>query len=795
MEYGEKRDPASYKDASNIISSMRKYAVDPSEGYSFAPWGEHRQYVREYTYTKYVYSSRFCWWDKWEDGVVYRLREILKSGELDHMRKQVFQVLNWWLDVYKLGWGYVLYDAAKSNPGGQGPAACSEQWAIKELMKFQEDGCVEGIWFCHLILMGKPQAVSDFHVQPKYAVVNEFSGSMVRYVVLENMRGEKTEPVPLDAADFVSPEKFRRWIAERGRFTFGVGNRGGITELNRMQLDVNSLLHLFTVTEFSRFGWQQLPHQLKPKDWDSGILFGVWVFRDGMLFPDSQFLRPNKDGVVSWSGQKFRVADCGPDGQGFKLTQDPKWSDDITASNLKYEASDGVRVKESCLSEKDHLRGFFVELCKRLKGTFGTGDWMMLLGGLLGYAVAPEVFKKRHHFPGIFVHGQQGSGKSYVVQWLMDLYGFDALDPLQLRGGGVTEVGLEQAVSQYSNIALWADEFAVGEVSDKMVGVFRNAFNRGGVAKHGLGGEDRRPSTMFILSGENTPSDAAMRSRYAHVFISVKNRKQENRDWFESHRKYFVLIWRAILCERKRFLTLWYDAYDTWLKWCAGAPDTDPRAHFVYGMGWAALESACRFFGAYNDEILDKMRRYVIESMVGHNSDVNKSTRSNVFWTELVTAVDTRDVELDWLDVQIIHQDAPADAPDQKTTRGWDRAKLYFVPSKVRDGINRYRRARGFPPMMEITDLRAQMKPYEFFDHRCPPRRFGRHSKAAGVRCWCVDLDKHDLGYVPLTNAEFAEWVESGSSHDPRRGELYGLVDKWLHFRAETEREDQQQTF
>lgn len=788
--YGDRCNTDVNTDLSRIASSLSKYAKLPEEGHTLAPFGEHRQYVHEYTYIKYVYRRQFHWWDKWEDSVVNRLQNILNNRTLELHRRAVVKVLSAWRQVHSLGWGYVFKPLSHEEKG-----TLTETAVSKILEQSEGEGNLDGIWFCRIAKMGTPESVTDFHVIPKYAVFNESTGKMMRFVVLENMRGSRTETVCWEPSEFVSPERVRKWISEQGRFTFGVGGRAGIKELNMLQLDVNSLLELVTVTEYSRFGWQPLPSNLIPEDWDSGCAYGLWTFRDGMIFPDGQFVTPNKDGVVAWRGLKFRMGDCGPDGQGFKISRDPFWQPERTIGDLTYESGGVQKTMHAQLTERDHLRGFFVELTDRLSGTFGQNDWVMLLGGMLSYGVAPEVFTQNFQFPGAFVHGQAGSGKSYVVMWLMDLFGFDALTPLILRGGGLTEVGAEQAISQYSNIPVWADEYAVGEVSEKMQGVFRNAFGRGGVAKHGLGRDDRKPASMFLLSGENTSSDAAMRSRYVHIFISAHDRKAENRVWYSRHRKWFVLFWRYILTHRNEFVSFWRDAYATWLKWCEGSPCADSRAHFVYGVGWSAFEAMCRLLGALDASRLLALRRHVIENMIRHQSEVKDSTRSTVFWKDFLAAVDTRDIDLDWLDVEILEIAYPGQEYQQVIPgRLWRRAILYFIPARVRDGINAARRKRGEPAMMDISDLLAQLKPYPYFNHAPGTRRFGRHSKAGGVRCWGADLDLHELGYQKVADSTFHEWLNNTTkkTEDIRRGELYGLVDTWLHYRAEQAVSEQQ---
>jgi hypothetical protein len=162
------------------------------------------------------------------------------------------------------------------------------------------------------------------------------------------------------------------------------------------------------------------------------------------------------------------------------------------------------------------------------------------------YAAAPEIFSEYYFSPGIWLHGSLGSGKSKLLEFFMEWYGFQIHDGIILRGTNSTATGLQQAADQYYNLPVCLNEYIAGECNDDKHAVLHNAYNRGGQVKFSMSRIVRHMRTVFVISGENTTNKTSLRSRYPHVQVAKSLRtgssqeQQENFNWFLKHRNIFT---------------------------------------------------------------------------------------------------------------------------------------------------------------------------------------------------------------------------------------------------------------
>jgi hypothetical protein len=139
--------------------------------------------------------------------------------------------------------------------------------------------------------------------------------------------------------------------------------------------------------------------------------------------------------------------------------------------------------------------------------------------------------------------------------------------------------------------------------------------------------------------------------------------------------------------------------------------------------------------------------------------------------------------------------DYPLDCPitEHQVQRGRDgtglawESLLLFMTTDVIDRVQAYRRKLGSSNSnLTISDLRAQMKTKPWFVppvRDCWRQRFGQSKSMRG--CWCIDLDRIELGLRPVSDEEFeASLVKPDGTFfpteervDPRRGELFVIVD------------------
>jgi hypothetical protein len=132
----------------------------------------------------------------------------------------------------------------------------------------------------------------------------------------------------------------------------------------------------------------------------------------------------------------------------------------------------------------------------------------------------------------------------------------------------------------------------------------------------------------------------------------------------------------------------------------------------------------------------------------------------------------------------------------------WRSWRLSFLPGMMIEKLRRHKRMNGDDLPMERNDLRAQIKvrPYwvpstKSYGHR---KKFGRGSRK-NLSCWCIDVDHHELGYLPVTDEEFenslcrsgdrvqGDFLPKEEWADPRKGDLFALIDLILKAKRKTD--------
>lgn len=116
---------------------------------------------------------------------------------------------------------------------------------------------------------------------------------------------------------------------------------------------------------------------------------------------------------------------------------------------------------------------------------------------------------------------------------------------------------------------------------------------------------------------------------------------------------------------------------------------------------------------------------------------------------------------------------------------GWTSWRLFVNYNAVLPKMAVYLRQQGRSMPLEAQDLRMQMSRLAYFvmpKVNCAwKQRFGRG--AATSNCWCIELDKHSMGYRLAADEDVQEayYDEFGQQRahpaDPRQGELYELVE------------------
>jgi len=636
-------------------------------------------------------------------------------------------------------------------------------------------------WFWEMVLAGLPEGVSDFKLECLY-ILRKGDGSMVRLVRLRNLRGESSKLEPLDADSFHSPQHFRKWCLARGSFSW----QGGQKEIEKLHEDVNNSVAWREVNEAVSCGWLPLESA-----WEDGLprLSGLWFFHECAYAPGGGCLLPDEDGIYWHNRIGYQLAEEGRENAFFQKRPRMQPATRVGEAALNLAGGDIEAVDED-----SRLRAFYRMFNQRLLRSVGGVEAYLLIGCTLAFGAAPEIFELRSGFPGLFVHGQMSSGKSTVVEWMMECWGFNKMaNGLILTGRNVTAVGMMQACDQYSNLPVWAEEYSENLVEDDKKSVLHNGFNRGGQAKFNPSRVQRVMRTNFIVSGESTSARAAIRSRFPHVQISATRRlgtpaeQKENYEWFNRHRQYFYFFGRYVMEHRDEFTrrTLEYLLHIEW---------GDERTRTVLGTGYAAwLALAEMMENTFTPEEVWEFREWSALYALSTLEDVMSETNINVFWTDLITAYKAGEIDDHCFFVRSRRIDYPPGAPEQAQglageSIGWVSYELLLDPDLTLSQLGMYLTKRRETVRLKRKDLRDQMSMNAYWIKGKPRARF-TPGGGGGTTAWGIRLDDHPMGYLPVDGKKFAEYLRNQSAGDPRQGPLYTIINMLEESRRKRERE------
>jgi hypothetical protein len=634
----------------------------------------------------------------------------------------------------------------------------------------QAQGDKDLIWYCEVAMRGHPKVVSDFRINCHFVLVRE-DGTRQRMVTLENRNGEKSDLVSLGARPFTAPRDFREWLANQGNFTWKEGER----ELEKLQSDINSEAAFLEVVEVTSLG----DHE------PSGITF----FGDVAFGPADEEFLPDEHRVIWVTDRGYLVAPLGSDRQDFRQPLPCMRPGEELAFGESY------HLVKSSVKDDSAIQVLFQDLSFRLRETLGGYEGYMAIGALLAFSAARDIFRRYGAFPGLWVTGEKGSGKSTLVQLLMELQGFHMLSGLGLPRN-CSVAGLQIAVEQFANLPVWLDEFREAEVHADKRAIIHAAFNRELPSKFSETGRMRRIRTAFIVAGESTTTDAATRSRYAHIHVNKSRRQGDHLPWLEKHRHLFFCLGRFSLRNRSQFSKLCLKHLEQWLE-SADLKSIEERSRLVYGIPYAAFVTMAEMLKSHSGDDLQKFRMDLVAQARVATDEVQSQTDVSQFFEYVYAAFNNGAFgksasELKhFFNTERTEAPHPPNAPDQNQVTCFS-ANLFFKPAPVIDVVRRYLRFQGLELKLNQLDLRRQMAGKKYWLNP----KHGMHRKNFGGKnnegCWGIDLSHHPLG---LQEVNLEDWLThlkkvglsaegffsiSEDWEDPRHGELFAIVHKLL---------------
>jgi hypothetical protein len=644
---------------------------------------------------------------------------------------------------------------------------------------------------CDLVLRGRksmkkfghiPEPISDFYIRPHY-VLHRANGTRTRMVTVHSVHGFTTPLVGMPWDEFGSPVKFRDWLHKN---TAGAAWDGGQSELTAWHEDLAHAMGFKDVEEVPVRGYHARSK--------------IWFFED-MAFSDEGEFTPDSNGIF-WIKNGNGV-------QGYCFARDADGrardrEDDVFRQGVPH-MHPGTKD-----SNKD-VRAIFEEVLQKLPEALGGMDAYMALGMVFACAAGPEVFKEWSSFPGLWVHGDQGEGKSALVRWLIRIWGFKKEKGLPLPADDqrttLTLAALSGALGQYGELSLWLDEYQTATAS-WVRSILKNSYDRAEGAKKDYGNSPREFLASVIVSGVATSSEPQTRSRFAHIQVSSKKRAKDHYRWFQENSLQFYRLGRFLLRNRKRFVESALAAMNTWAN-SKEMKGVDDRARTVHGLAYAGFHAACETFDVSPD--LKGYWTWLVDHCKRSAEEVQEKVSVDLFWRELLIALDSgafgHTAKEHRRFFQVIEdKNAASPVSEHQTKAGaeqsykaWKSYLLYFKPGPVIEAIRSFKRRSGGDLPISQSDLLCQMKTRACWHPSKHPsghrQKFGGNSNQS---CWCIKVDLHPLGLILISDVEFDQsFVQDREQNvfftadnwvDLRKGDLFALID--LLLKKSNEEED-----
>src|SRR5690606_20740348 len=214
---------------------------------------------------------------------------------------------------------------------------------------------------------------------------------------------------------------------------------------------------------------------------------GFWLFGNVAVYK-GDVVRPDSDGIF-WI-----------DGMGYKpqsLTVGPRG--EMIEDAIPALFTGEVDIKE---------------IVEHFRGALGGGyEACVGLGWVVATLFSRPIFVRYKAFPFPFPHGKRESGKSTYMRWLMAFFGSET-DGVSLAE--TTQNYIMRALSYYSSLGVWFDEYRNEPRITQKDGYLRSAYNRqlaGKGIKDAFGARSYVVRGTVAISGEELPRDNGLFTR------------------------------------------------------------------------------------------------------------------------------------------------------------------------------------------------------------------------------------------------------------------------------------------
>ena len=555
----------------------------------------------------------------------------------------------------------------------------------------------------------------------------------IRLVRIRNKQGQKNDRLlRLDATSMCRASNFREWAYDTG---LGVP-KFGEKELQNLVEDMDHHSAFRDIYEVNTYGWHPASK--------------LWFFGDCAIAPDGAILETDAQGIIWYEGIGYQVE---------APTDESDISTGFEQGAPKLLSPHGVveplQISDAELLE--HMGNDFLEMV-------GGYDSWAAIGLFFASAAAPEMLEKYGGHPGVFLHGNLSEGKTTSMRLLMRIQGFKHLDGISIEP--TTEVAMARALSHYSCLFLWFDEFRQNNLKDRpgKLTIIRDAFNRGSAAKGYMSDPRKtrmvRPNTTACVTGESSSSDGATKSRFCTLNISKMRRGPRSKESLARVQKespHYYQLFRFIMVNRKAFV-------DTTMHYLDVAMDahkdevTNERIRFVHMAAYAAFAAVTTLL---DSPLIDKMKPFE-DAITLHAQkamdDVTDETFLQMFWKHVISGVHNGEIKRHLFKQRVVIRNEKGEfrACTDQELRNEVITKtaiccLNFQP--IFDSYAIYVRKQGLQPPIGVNDLKKSM-----FSEKWASSKMERFPGEGAIRSVVISMEEAD-GFP------FIEELESIFSH------------------------------
>ena len=157
----------------------------------------------------------------------------------------------------------------------------------------------------------------------------------------------------------------------------------------------------------------------------------LWLLDDCAYADNGTLILPDREGIFWYRGKGYtflRNADGVPRGeedQAFRMKSPPRM---LPHQGLISDTKGNLCLRKDVSDDAAAIQDLLGNFVIHLNESYGGHDGAMLIAATMAFFAAPELFEDHNQFPGIWITGEKGGGKTYTARWLLALHGLTRIE-------------------------------------------------------------------------------------------------------------------------------------------------------------------------------------------------------------------------------------------------------------------------------------------------------------------------------------------------------------------------------